>query len=228
VIPPFRPPGNPPRHRRWLPLAILAGILGIYLFGLGLQIAIHDRSPIDGVLVLGGSIQRERYVIAHAAQLPRPILISGGSAPDCVQRIVEDSLDRYPDRAPILNLDSIWLEPCATSTFENFAFAVPFLKAHGVQHVLVITSANHLFRAGHLGRVMLGFRGIAVDLFSVSERGRPGNHESALKTGLDLLRGTLWGLFSPLLPDKVCPGVVAVTAAKPPPVPSRCERYGLK
>jgi hypothetical protein len=206
-----------------LTVVLLAGILGIYFLGLGIQIAIHARSPLDGVLVLGGSIQRERYAIAHAPELPRPILISGGSPPDCVQRIVNQHLDRYP-----VSLEEIWIEPCATSTFENFLFAAPFLKAQGIKHVLVITSANHVFRARHLGQVMLGFRGIAVDTFAVSERGRPGNHESTVKTVLDVLRGTLWGLFSPLFPDKICPGLVRVTATQPPPVPSRCERYSFK
>ena len=196
------------------------GLLTLYLLGLGIQIAIHDRSPIDGVLVLGGSIQRERYVMTHASDLPRPILISGGSPPDCVQRMWDQSNDRDS-----ISLDGIWIEPCATSTFENFIFAAPFLKAQGVKHVLVLTSANHLFRAGHLGRVMLGFQGIAVEPFSVSERGRPGNHESRVKTGLDLLRGTLWGLFSPLLPAKICPGLVTLPALKPPTVSPRCERY---
>jgi len=207
---------------RWT-LGDLVGLLSLHLLGLGIQNAIHDRSPLDGVLVLGGSIQRERYVMAHASDLPRPILISGGSPPDCVQRIWDQSNDRDPSR-----LDGIWIEPCATSTFENFVFAAPFLKTQGVKHVLVLTSANHLFRAGHLGRVMLGFQGIAVEPFSVPERGRPGNRESRVKTGLDLLRGTLWGLFSPLLPPKVCPGLVTLSTFKPPSVPSRCERYSFK
>lgn len=196
-------------------IGIMVGLLGVYLLVLGTRLLLHAHGPIDGVLVLGGSIQRERYAIAHAPDLPRPILISGGSPSDCVQHM----FDHYP-----VSSEGIWIEPCATSTFENFAFAAPFLENQGVNHVQVITSANHLWRAGQLGRIMLGFRGIAVEMFSVSERGRPGNHESAIKTTLDLLRGTLWGIFSPLLPAKICPGLGQISTIKSPPVPSRCQR----
>ena len=188
-----------PNRFSWLIGAIVVLLLG---FGsIALQVWYHAQAPIDGVLVLGGSIRREVYAAVDPS-LPRPILISGGSSYYCVQQI----FDRYQ-----ADPTDVWIEPCALSTFENFVFAAPILQHLQVKHLRLVTSANHIYRAEKLGKIMLGFRGIAVESFSVPEIGIPANQESRLKTVLDVTRGILWGLFSPILPPKKCPGLIRLS-----------------
>ena len=206
---------NVRQHKIILSIVLLCAL---YFAQIGLRLTLHGQAPIDGILVLGGSIQREVYAIAQAKELPRPIVLSGGSSAGCIQRVVD-----YYGVDPA----GIWIEPCANSTFENFAFAAPLLRAEKVHHVLVITSATHLLRAGYLGKIMLGLRGIAVQVFDVPEKGRPGNQESQLKTILDWTRGVVWGLFSPLLPPKRCPGLIALENLESPIVPDQCENHPL-
>ncbi len=168
-----------------LALAIL--VLGVYGSGL-ISLYRHSQDPLDGVLVLGGSIRREMYVAELSPpDLPRPILISGGSPGVCVRYLF--------DRAQ-RSSDQVWIEPCAKSTFDNFRFALPFFQRQGSHHLLLVSSGNHMQRATPLGQLMLGFHGIALTPYSVPEIGRPGNHESFLKTVLDLTRGFFWGLLT--------------------------------
>ena len=42
----------------------------------------------------------------------------------------------------------------------------------------------------------IGSHGIWVDLVVAPEKGVPGNHESWLKTGVDLTRSIIWAFFS--------------------------------
>lgn len=146
--------------------------------------------PIDGVLVLGGSIQREIYAAELSMRHPQlPVLISQGSDAPCIRKIFER------DQSPV---HRVWLEQCADSTFGNFYFGLPILQAWGVRHVQVVTSPTHLPRALWLARVMLSSHGIWVTPSLVEETGVPGNQESWWKTSLDVSRGGLWavaGLF---------------------------------
>ena len=193
---------------------VIALIILIISTSLGIRVWLHAQMPLDGVLVLGGSIRREMY-IAETPTLPRPIVISGGSPSYCIQQLFQ----RHQT-----NPAQIWLEPCANSTFANFQFAAPLLEQLKVKHLLLITSGSHMARASKLGRIMLGFRGIAIQDYSVSEQGIPANQESGLKTILDLSRGLAWGILSPLLPPKNCPGVVSLATIQDQTIaPVPCE-----
>ena len=143
--------------------------------------------PVDAILVLGGSIKREIYVTQFARENPDiPIVISQGSASPCVWLI----FDR--DRAPNQN---VWLERCAYSTFTNFTFSGELLKQWDAKKVKVITSDTHLPRAKWLAQILLGAKGIAVEMETVEEEGIPGNTEFWLKTALDVTRSLMWAII---------------------------------
>ncbi|WP_069792124.1 YdcF family protein [Cyanobacterium sp. IPPAS B-1200] len=145
----------------------------------------NATQPIGAYFVLGGSITREIYVAKVATMNPDiPIIISTGSDDPCIFLIFERAGAR---------LDNTWLETCADSTFDNFFFSVPILKRWGVKKVEMITSDTHLPRAGIMGKMSLMAQGIAVDVNGIPEvDGIPANHESDLKTSLDVTRSFLW------------------------------------
>lgn len=173
----------------------------------------HSKAPLDGVLVLGGSIRREMVIAdwvasASLASTPMPhssdmesssqwqatskalpILISKGSKPPCIRLLFERVA------APLTN---VWLEDCARSTFDNYRYSLPLLNQWNVHHVKVITSPSHLPRAKWLAQIMLGSHGIWVDMALVNETGIPGNVERPVKTILDVGRSLLWTVISPL------------------------------
>ncbi len=172
-------------------LGIIA-ILGFFLLSLLVNVAIklplNANKPVDGLLVLGGSIRREIHVAKLAKEYPEiPILISTGSDDPCILLIFQR------EKASI---GYVWLERCARSTFGNYFFSTPILRSWGVHKVKVLTSSSHLPRAKLLGQIMLGAKGIWAEIEIVKEKGVPGNRESKLKTSLDLTRGLLWGFVS--------------------------------
>lgn len=198
--PPFKPPVNLRRrlawrkYRRWsfwLLLGIIAIILSSLLWNLTVKLPANTTKPVDGVLVLGGSIRREISVAKVAKQNPTlKILISRGSDDPCIFYLFERA------NAPMNN---VWLEKCALSTFDNFFFSVPILQQWDVHHVLVITSPSHLPRAKWLARIHLNAQGIAVKVKTVKEVGRPGNNESLWKTRLDVTRSVMWALAAQII-----------------------------
>lgn len=188
------------RHLSWrkktrLFRFILLGISGFIVLSLIVNLAIrlprnlnHD---VDATLVLGGSVQREIYATQLANEYPKiPILISQGSREPCIVDLFRFSAARQ---------SNVWLEKCADSTFQNFFFAVPILKNWGVHKVKVVTSPTHGFRAKWLARIHLGAQGMAVEMDIIRETGIPGNNESSLKTGLDISRSLIWGVFSQII-----------------------------
>ncbi|MCT7982231.1 YdcF family protein [Laspinema sp. A4] len=169
----------------FLILGILGGLATVQIT----RLQSATSGPIDAILVLGGSIKREMYVTQFAKQNPDlPIVISQGSASPCVQLIFER------DRAPNQN---VWLERCAYSTFTNFTFSGELLKQWNVKKVKVITSETHLPRAKWLAQILLGAKGIAVEIETVQEEGIPGNQEFWLKTALDVTRSLIWVIIEP-------------------------------
>ena len=158
---------------------------------LTLILHLNSSKPVDAFFVLGGSIRREIYVAQLAKRYPgTPILISQGSKDPCILLIFKREEAR---------LEKVWLEKCADSTFGNFFFGVPILHRLGVHKVKLITSSTHLPRAQWLSQILLGARGIWVDLEIVEEQGVPGNHESTIKTALDVTRSLLWAPFSQII-----------------------------
>lgn len=168
---------------RWA-VALLVG----WLVSISIPLSLNATKPVDAVLILGGSIQREVYAAELAKQAPNiPILISQGSKDPCIWNIFQQA------NAPT---ERVWLEKCANSTFENFCFSIPTLRQWKVHKVKVITSKTHLPRAQWLAQILLGANRIWVETEIVSERGIPGNRESRLKTALDVTRSLAWAIAS--------------------------------
>lgn len=159
-------------------------ILGCWLVVNTITILTASSQPADAFFVLGGSINREIRVAELAKQYPQtPILISHGSPDPCIL---------YIFRRQAAQLQNVWLEKCADSTFENFYYGIPILRRWGVHKVKLITSGTHLPRAKWMAQILLGANGIWVELEIAPEQGVPGNRESWLKTGLDVTRSLLW------------------------------------
>jgi len=176
--------------KNWLSIGFFLLILWLSLRLLALPAA--ARAPIDAWLVLGGSIKREMYTASQARQTPDiPILISTGSNAPCIWAIFQREQ---------VDLQRVWLEECARSTFTNFVYSVPVLKRWHSRHIKLITSPTHLPRALWMARIAFGLRGIWVDLDLTPEVGIPGNREAWLKTMLDTTRTTLWSIAAPLIP----------------------------
>ena len=167
---------------------ICIGLVLVWVLGLALRLGYHATQPIDTILVLGGSINREIYgAKQHLVRPDIPILISGGSAPPCLYLLFE----QY--QAPF---HQVWLEPCAQSTFGNFWYTIPLLKQWGVQKVELVSSGTHYARAVTLGRILLGAQGIWVQGKNIEERGVPGNQEYWWKTVGDVSRAMIWAIGS--------------------------------
>ena len=146
------------------------------------------NTPVDSILVLGGSIQREIHVAELAKESDQiPILISSGSLAPCIWLIFQQA------QAP---MQPVWLQNCASSTFENYYFGLPLLKKWQIKHLKIITSKTHLPRAQWLAQIILGAHGIWVEMELVPESGVPGNTELWLKTILDVARSLIWARVS--------------------------------
>ena len=173
---------------------LLFGLLVLFihlLFNLVWKLPHNKGQPIDALFVLGGSINREIYVAKLTKKYPDiPILISHGSDDPCIVLIFQR------EQAP---LNRVWLEKCAESTFGNFFFSLPILTKWNVHKVKLITSATHLPRAQWLAQILLGSHGISTELDLAPEKGIPGNYESSVKTGLDVMRSLFWALISQVI-----------------------------
>ncbi len=166
-------------------------VLGAWLIFTTITLVSASSQPVDAFFVLGGSIRRETYVVQQATQYPQiPILISHGSPDPCIWLIFQREL---------ASLENVWLEKCANSTFENFYYGIPLLRKWGIHKVKLITSPTHLPRAKWMAQILLGAHGIWVEPDIVQELGVPGNHESWLKTGLDLTRSIFWAILSQII-----------------------------
>jgi hypothetical protein len=167
-------------------------ILAISTFSLGgnlLKARQNSYQPLNAYLVLGGSIMREIYIAQLVKFNPRlPVIISQGSDAPCTFLIFQKEKSQ---------MDNVWLENCANSTFTNFVFSTPILKQWGIKKVGVITSKTHLPRASLLAKILLNSQGIAVDVIAIEEqRGISGNTENKIKTILDVTRSLGWAFVA--------------------------------
>jgi len=174
-------------------LPIISCLL-VWFVGNTISLKSAAKAPVDAYLVLGGSIQREIYIAQVAKQYPEiPILISSGSAEPCIVGVFQQA------NAP---LDRVFSEYCSKSTFGNFFFSLPILEKWGVKHIKLVTSPTHLPRAKWLGQIILGSHGIWVETDIIKEKGIPGNSESYIKTGLDVIRSLMWAFGSQFIEPK--------------------------
>lgn len=192
------------RTRKMLLLLLLPIVSGLLVWVVGntLLLLSAAEAPVDTYLVLGGSIKREIYITQIAKQHPQTrILISAGSQDPCILGLFQRQ------NSPVKR---VWLEHCAKSTFDNFYYTLPILQKWRVQHIKLVTSPTHLPRAKWLAQIILGAHGIWVETDIVAESGVPGNKESRIKTGLDVIRSIFWAVASQVMEPK-CADVVKLT-----------------
>lgn len=177
-------------------------VLGCWLIFTTITLVFASSKPVDALFVLGGSIRREIYVAQQAKQNPEvPILISRGSPDPCIWLIFQREA---------ANLQNVWLENCANSTFDNFYYGIPILKHWGVHKIKLISSPTHFPRAKWMAQILLGAQGIWVEPEVVQEKGRPANREYWWKTGFDITRSLFWAVMSQFIHPQ-CSKVIKLT-----------------
>ncbi|QNI86312.1 uncharacterized conserved secreted protein (DUF218) [Synechococcus sp. PROS-7-1] len=143
--------------------------------------ALTRQNP-QRILVLGGDADRERIGLRLARQLELPLVVSGGTNPEYAQWLMEHEG---------LGKNEVRLDYRAQDTLGNFTSLVDELEGEGVEHVLLVTSEDHLPRAMIVGGIVAGSRGIRLTGVPVScaERCRT---ESMGKRWGDGLRALAW------------------------------------
>ncbi|MCC5635966.1 YdcF family protein [Nostoc sp. CHAB 5844] len=195
------------KFQKWLQLLqklfrSLCLVLGCWLILTTITLLFASSKPVDALFVLGGSIRREIYVAQQAKQNPQiPILISRGSPDPCIWLIFQREA---------ADLQNVWLENCANSTFDNFYYGIPILKRWGVHKVKLISSPTHFPRAKWMAQILLGAQGIWVEPEVVEEKGRPANREYWWKTAFDITRSLLWAVISQFIQPQ-CSNMIKLT-----------------
>lgn len=160
---------------RWgLPLVLLVAS------GLIWDVQGHWRSP-QAVLVLGGSVDRERFAAEFAQENPElPVWVSSGSNPEYTEWVFA--------QAGIAR-DRLHLDFEAVDTVTNFTTLVDEFQAQGIRSIYLITSDYHMRRAAMIGEIVLGSRGISFRPVSVPSEQPP---EPLKKVVRDAARSVLW------------------------------------
>jgi uncharacterized SAM-binding protein YcdF (DUF218 family) len=100
------------------------------------------RAPEYGGAPAAGGVLLERlaygaYVARHTAL---PVLVSGNRG---------EALSMQASLARDFHTDTRWVENHSRDTFENAAYSALILKAAGVRGVILVTDADHEWRAAH-------------------------------------------------------------------------------
>lgn len=140
------------------------------------------RQDPQRILVLGGDADRERIGLKLARQLKLPLVVSGGTNPEYAQWLMEhEGLGR----------NEVRLDYRAQDTLGNFTSLVDELQGEGIEHLLLVTSEDHLPRALVVGGIVAGSRGIRLTGVPVSCAARC-RAESMGKRWGDGLRALAW------------------------------------
>lgn len=91
------------------------------------------------------TLERLRYGARLARQSKLPVLLSGGN-PTC-----DSSEARVMDEALQLdfNLRAQWVEDRSLDTADNARLSAPLLRAAGIQRIVLVTHAAHMWRASN-------------------------------------------------------------------------------
>lgn len=169
------------KQRKPLPFRCLILFILVLLWWGYMEIKSQLEQP-QAILVLGGSVEREKFAAEFALQHPDvQIWISGGSPKDYAQKIFTKAG---------VKRDRLHLDYRAVDTVTNFTTLVDKFQACGINKLYLITSDYHMRRASVIGQIVLGSRGIDFTPVSVpSERSSP---ESIKKSIRDGARAVLW------------------------------------
>lgn len=155
---------------------VIAGPLNSYW-----RTLINRASP-QMILVLGGDADRERVGVQLAKQMRLPLLMSSGTNREYAQWLIESA--GVPS-------DQVELDYRARDTLGNFTSLVDDLQRRGINHILVVTSVDHLPRAMAVGQVVAGSRAIRLTGVPVACEPRC-QHEGIQKRIGDWLRAVAW------------------------------------
>ena len=140
------------------------------------------RQDPQRILVLGGDADRERIGLKLARQLKLPLVVSGETNPEYARWLMEhEGLGR----------NEVRLDYRAQDTLGNFTSLVDELQGEGIEHLLLVTSEDHLPRALVVGGIVAGSRGIRLTGVPVSCAARC-RAESMGKRWGDGLRALAW------------------------------------
>ncbi len=121
--------------------------------------AIGRTSSPQMVLVLGGDVDREHVGAILANGLSLPLVVSGGSN--------REHADWLLAKAGIPKTQ-FYLDYRAKDTLGNFTSLVDEISKKNIQHILLVTSEDHMLRAMIVGQVISGSRGIRLTGLSVA------------------------------------------------------------
>ena len=154
-------------------LVVSLVLIGLVYADLFLVIRQAPRKA-DVIVVLGGENESrvEKTVALYQQGYSSRILVTGKN---------EDKLIVRSLLAAGVPGNVIWVEPAATSTFENAWFSLPILEQWNVKTVLLVTSAFHSRRATSVFKSRAG----KIEIFSVPADSVPA--EAVIKNRL--LRG---------------------------------------
>ena len=141
---------------------------------------------------------RERVGARLARELDLPLLVSGGSNPEYANWLI---------RNEGLEAGRVQLDYRARDTLGNFTSLVDELQDRRVQHMLLITSADHLPRSMAVGQVVAGSRGIHITGVPVACAPHC-VEESPVKHWRDWIRAVAWVATGRDLRDAASPGPV--------------------
>ncbi len=144
--------------------------------------AIYNKEKPQAILVLGGDIEREHIGIYIARKLSLPLVISSGSNPEHAEWLIE--------KAEILK-SHVTLDYAANDTLTNFTSLVDKFSSKKFNHILVVTSEDHLPRAKIVGSIISGSQGIRLTTIPVSCKNQC-IKESFQKKAFDLVRAIFW------------------------------------
>ena len=157
------------------------GLVILILLGLGYKQIENFLHPPQAVLVLGGSVEREKFAAAFAQAHPDlPVWISSGSNPEYAEWVFQEA-GIAPDR--------LHLDYRAVDTVTNFTTLVDQFKRQGIDNLYLITSDYHMRRASVIGEIVLGSRGIDFETVAVPSQSSPEPLNKAIRDGA---RAVLW------------------------------------
>jgi uncharacterized SAM-binding protein YcdF (DUF218 family) len=157
------------------------GFVLLALLGFGYKQIDAFLHPPQAVLVLGGSVEREKFAAAFAQAHPNlPVWISSGSNPEYAEWVFQEA-GIAPDR--------LHLDYRAVDTVTNFTTLVDQFKVQGIDSIYLITSDYHMRRASVIGEIVLGSRGIDFKTVEVPSQRSPEPLDKAIRDGA---RAVLW------------------------------------
>jgi len=162
---------------------ILAGfILALFsIMPIRIAIASYQSPHPQAIFTLGGDPSREEFTAEFAQKYPNlDIWVSSGTPP-------EPALDIF--KSADISHHRLHLDYRAVDTVTNFTSLVDDFKQQKIQHIYLITSADHMPRAKAIATLVLGSQGIIFTPIPIPSQNP---RESIVRIVRDSGRSLLW------------------------------------